>query len=102
MKKALDFDNGPALEYQIKGYKFKWLENLAEYLEAGKQLHNCLTQWHMFTGNVWGIQKENKYVGAVEILHGKIIQAATKYNGSIGNDQELCEVFNEWRKTFCL
>lgn len=60
-----------------------------KFLQAGKELKNCLSGWRMFQNNVYGILKNNKYVAAVEIKGKVIIQAHTYRNGDISDDQNL-------------
>lgn len=85
------------LECCIYGYSFRRLKNSMEFLQAGKELKNCLTGWQMFQNNVYGIIKNNKYVAAVEIKGKVIIQAHTYRNGDISDDQHLKKAFDMWK-----
>lgn len=85
------------LECCIYGYSFRRLKNSMEFLQAGKELKNCLTGWQMFQNNVYGIIKNNKYVAAVEIKGKVIIQAHTYRNGDISDDQNLKKAFDVWK-----
>ena len=85
------------LECCIYGYSFRRLKNSMEFLQAGKELKNCLTGWQMFQNNVYGIIKNKKYVAAVEIKGKVIIQAHTYRNGDISDDQNLKKAFDVWK-----
>ncbi len=86
-----------ALECCISGYSFRRLKSSAEYLQAGKELENCLTNWSWFNNNVYGITKNNKYVAAVEVENHTIIQAHTYRNGDISENKNLKKAFDIWR-----
>ncbi|MGM9553712.1 MAG: hypothetical protein ACI3V2_05355 [Faecousia sp.] len=87
-----------ALDCTINGFSFKRLENAAEYLQAGEELHNCLTHWEMFDGKVCGIKKAGKYVGAVELDGQRIVQAFTFDNEDIEENEPLFAAFTVWRE----
>lgn len=88
------------LECCIQGYSFRRLKNSAEYLKAGKELNNCLTDWSWFCNygyDVYGIMKKNKYIAAVEVRKHEIIQAHTYGNGDISENKSLKKAFDIWR-----
>ena len=85
------------LECRIGDYSFKRLRNSKEYIAAGKELQNCLGTWERFDGDVYVILKASKYVAAVEINNGIIIQAHTCQNGEIREDRELFSAFCTWK-----
>lgn len=93
----IDTDKQTLLEGSVKGYEFHRLSNSTEYLKAGLDLHNCLTHWEDFTGNVYGIKRGSHYVGAVEITCGRIIQAYIKDNNNIEDDEKIYAAYNKWR-----
>ena len=88
----------PALECCIHGYDFRRLKRSAEYVQAGKELHNCLTGWSFFYNNIYGIMKDNQYVAAVEVGKYEIIQAHTDHNGNISQNKSLKRAFDIWKK----
>lgn len=86
------------LECRIDGYSFIRLCNSKEYSTAGKELRNCLGDWEMFEGSVYGISKGGKYVAAVEIKDGVILQAHTYRNGEMNANQALFSAFSIWKE----
>lgn len=91
--------SGPSsLECCIYGYSFRRLKNSMEFLQAGKDLENCLARWKFFQNNVYGIIKNGKYIAAVEIKDQVIIQAHTHRNGNISDDHNLKKVFDIWKR----
>lgn len=85
------------LECRIDGYSFRRLRNSMEFLQAGKDLHNCLIHWQLFKNNVYGIKKNRKYVAAVEIKDRVILQAHTYRNGNISDDDPFKKAFDVWK-----
>lgn len=69
----------------IDGYNFVALKSKFEYLQAGKQLKNCLVGWDCIDHPVVAIKKNNKIVGAVEINDSYIFQARGYDNSKIEN-----------------
>lgn len=67
----------------IDGYNFVALKSKYEYLQAGKQLKNCLTEWDCIDHPVVLIKKNNKIVGAIEINDSYIFQARGYDNSNI-------------------
>ena len=68
-----------------------------DYWQAGLELHNCLIDWKTFHGNIYGIRKGKKYVGAVELEDGKIIQAFAQCDEDIESDPSLFAAFHTWK-----
>ena len=93
-----EISHRPALECCIQGYDFRRLKRSAEYIQAGKELHNCLTGWSFFYNNIYGIMKDNQYVAAVEVGKYEIIQAHTDHNGNISQNKSLKRAFDIWKK----
>ena len=87
----------PGLECRINGYSFRRLKNSMEFLRAGKELDNCLTDWQFFRNNVYGIMDNGKYVAAVEVKHNVIIQAHINHNGEISDDHSIKQAFDIWK-----
>lgn len=52
----------------------------------------------MFEGSVYGISKGGKYVAAVEIKDGVILQAHTYRNGEMNANQALFSAFSIWKE----
>lgn len=69
----------------IDGYNFVALKSKSEYLQAGKQLKNCLVGWDCIDHPIVAIKKNNKIVGAVEINDSYIFQARGYDNSKIEN-----------------
>lgn len=67
----------------IDGYNFVALKSKYEYVQAGKQLKNCLVGWDCIDHPVVAIKKNNKIVGAVEINDSYIFQARGYDNSNI-------------------
>lgn len=67
----------------IDGYNFVALKSKYEYLQAGKELNNCLTEWDCIDHLVVLIKKNNKIVGAIEINDSYIFQARGYDNSNI-------------------
>ena len=93
-----EISHRPALECCIQGYDFRRLKRSVEYIQAGKELHNCLTGWSFFYNNIYGIMKDNQYVAAVEVGKYEIIQAHTDHNGNISQNKSLKRAFDIWKK----
>ena len=68
-----------------------------EFLRAGKELDNCLTDWQFFRNNVYGIMENGKYVAAVEVKNNVIIQAHINHNGEISDDHSINQAFDIWK-----
>ena len=86
-----------APESCIYGYSFRRLKNSLEYMQASKELKNCLNIWRSFRNNVYGIIKNNKYVAAVEIKNKVIIQAYTYRDEEIASNRNIKKVFDIWK-----
>ena len=93
-----EISHSPVLECCIHGYDFRRLKRSVEYIQAGKELHNCLTGWSFFYNNIYGIMKDNQYVAAVEVGKYEIIQAHTDHNGNISQKKSLKRAFDIWKK----
>lgn len=87
----------PGLECCINGYSFRRLKNSMEFLQAGKELKNCLADWQFFRNNVYGMIDNGKYVAAVEIKDNVIIQAHTYRNGDISGNHSIKQAFDIWK-----
>mgnify|MGYP001625059919 FL=1 len=87
----------PGLECCINGYSFRRLKNSMEFLQAGKELKNCLADWQFFRNNVYGMIDNGKYVAAVEIKDNVIIQAYTYRNGDISGNHSIKQAFDIWK-----
>ena len=82
----------------INGYKFFWLSNKNDYIQAGDKLKNCLGSWNPGNWPVVCIKKQEKYVAAIEISDKGIRQALGINNGEIKDDLPLFKTFEKWRK----
>lgn len=82
----------------ISGYSFRRLFNSEEYKRAGDELNNCLKNWRMFRGTVYGITHKGKYVAAAELDGKTIKQAYTFSNRDIDKESALGKVFCIWKK----
>ena len=87
----------PGLECCINGYSFRRLKNSMEFLQAGKELKNCLADWQFFQNNVYGMIDNGEYVAAVEIKDNVIIQAHTYRNGDISGNHSIKQAFDIWK-----
>ena len=87
----------PGLECCINGYSFRRLKNSMEFLQAGKELKNCLADWQFFRNNIYGMIDNGKYVAAVEIKDNVIIQAHTYRNGDISGNHSIKQAFDIWK-----
>lgn len=87
----------PGLECCINGYSFRRLKNSMEFLQAGKELKNCLVHWQFFQNNVYGMIDNGEYVAAVEIKDNVIIQAHTYCNGDISGNHSIKQAFDIWK-----
>lgn len=85
------------LECCINGYSFKRLKNSMEFLQAGRELNNCLVNWQFFRNNVYGIMDHGKYVAAIEIKDNVIIEAHTYRNGDISDNHSIKQAFDIWK-----
>lgn len=84
----------------IDGYDFFWLRNSNEYANAGKQLDNCLSTWSPNDCPVVCVKKQDKYVAAIEISAGKIVQAKASKNSKIEHDKKLQSAFLKWQEKY--
>lgn len=91
----------------INGYDFVVLKSKCEYLQAGKQLKNCLVGWGCIDHPVVAIKKKNKIVGAIEIYESKVVDTRGYDNSHIyGTDfypafLKFCERYNLSHFPFC-
>lgn len=76
----------------IDGYDFVVLKSKFEYLQAGKQLKNCLVGWDCINHPVVSIKNENKIVGAVEIYENEVVEARG-YDNSHIDDTDFYPAF---------
>ena len=82
----------------IDGYSFKWLLNSNEYFIAGEKLENCLGSWNAQNSPVVCVKKNKKYVAAIEVKNGYIIQARGCDNSCIESDPQLYAAYEKWKK----
>ena len=92
----------PSLECEIDDFSFKKLKNSRDFMEAGKELDNCLSDWQYFKNAVYGVRKQGRYVAAAEVLNEIVLQVKACSNKSISQDSPLRKAFDEWVKTFGL
>lgn len=85
-------------ECRIDSYLFRRLSNSKEYIAAGTELQNCLRNWEIFHGDVYGVSKCGKYVAAIEIMGITILQAHTFCNGEMSTDLPLFSAFSIWKE----
>ena len=71
----------------------------ADFTKAGRALLNCLSENRRMFHNVFCVRRlsDGKYVAAIEVTDGKIIQAYAKENTPIELDKELDSAYNAWR-----
>lgn len=69
---------------------------------ASGQLRNCLKNWWDFKGMVWGILKNDKYEGAIEISGSNIVQVRLAENVSIETDEKIYNAYCIWREKYNL
>ena len=87
---------------EISGFVFHRLCNLREFQRAGGELHNCLVDWNVReNGTVYGVINNRRYVAAVEVKEGRIVQAYASGNSAIEYHEPLFTAFCAWKKRFC-
>ena len=88
---------------EISGYNFHRLRSLREFRKAGRDLRNCLTEWDVCAhGTVFGVLRDRRFVAAIEVEEGTIIQARAAGNGSIHFIEPLHTALRAWQERFDL
>ena len=86
----------------IDGFAFCWLRNSNDYAIASEHLQNCLDEWQPYDSPVVGVRKKEKYVAAIEIFKGCVVQAHGYDNRSLDSDPTLNKAFEKWMARFNL
>ncbi len=86
----------------IKGYTFTWLRSSNDYAEAARQLQNCLGGWQTCNAPVVGVHQKGRYVAAIEVHRGHVVQARGPENRPLEYDPVLLETVQMWAKRFHL
>lgn len=87
-----------ALECRIGGYSFARLRNSKAYRTAGKELQNCLGRWEWFQGSIYGVSKGGKFVAAIELQDGVVLQAYTYRNKEMNTNRTLFSAYSVWKQ----
>ena len=78
------------------GFDFEWLITTADYLEAGREMDNCLATYGR---PAIVIKKDNKYVAALSIDRPRLIgDARLCKNISISRDKDVESAVEKWAK----
>ena len=80
----------------VGGFRFTLLHTFKEYVEVGKMLNNCLTDWKPHENPVVAIYKNNYAIAAVELEGNKVIQVRYAGNKRIESNEHLKESFEKW------
>lgn len=86
----------------INGFSFCWLRNSNDYAIASEHLQNCLDEWEYYNSPVVGVRRKDRFVAAIEVYKGKVVQARGYDNGSLDKDPPLNEAFKKWMARFKL
>lgn len=86
----------------INGYAFAWLRNSNDYVAAAKHLQNCLGGWQSSNAPVVGVRRKERYVAAIEVRNGCVVQARGLENRPVELDPDLHEVVELWMARFRL
>ncbi|MBR5479177.1 MAG: PcfJ domain-containing protein [Clostridia bacterium] len=86
----------------IDGFDFHWLRSTNEYIRAGKELSNCLSEMAINTMHVVGVMRNGRFVAAIEIKRDRhIAQMRGPHNRDIENPK-LLDAIEKWRNMFGL
>ncbi|MDL2220664.1 hypothetical protein LJC55_03250, partial [Eubacteriales bacterium OttesenSCG-928-N14] len=80
----------------IDGYVFKTITNTLDLNRAAKALHNCLSD--CIDRQIIGIQKNGKYVAAMEVVGNAVVEATMANNDPIEQDEKLLLAAKEWMR----
>ena len=86
----------------VDGYEFRWLRSSNEYADAATQLQNCLCEWSPDGSPVVGVRKRGRFVAAIEVYRGCVVQARGRGNRDIHADPVLCAAFDSWMTRYGL
>lgn len=89
-------------ECTVEGYRFRWLRNNNEIIQAGQALKNCLTRWYTTESNVMGVMKNGRYVAAIEVIGMAVRQARGAENCPLEDDPPLHHAFETWMAQYHL
>lgn len=88
---------------QINGYEFVLLKTKKQYQEAGKALHNCLTEWKSSNNPVFAVKENGEYLAAIELRDDTtVLQVLGKHNLPIPRDSMLYSAYEKWKRTYYL
>jgi len=85
---------------KIGAFHFVQLKSKSDYLDAAKQLKNCLKNWEANDNPVFIIRRNNQILGAIEVENNDIVQARGYRNLEL---PEECEpAYAEWKDRYHL
>lgn len=88
-------------DYMFLGYCFHRLCSLQEFHRAGTELNNCLVNWDVREhGTVYGVISNRRYIAAIEVSKGKIVQARAIRNTRIEPHDPLFAAMKLWLERF--
>ena len=82
----------------VQGFAFRWLRTVNDFVRAGEELDNCLTDWRPGHSEVTGIYRDGEIVAAAEIDGHKVVQARTAHNGNLSDQPALNAAFQLWMR----
>lgn len=80
----------------IDGYSFVLLKNSNEYMQASKQLSNCIKECKRYPASIVCVRSNDKYIAAIEVEDDCVIQAKGYNNEVLSNDYYLYVAFCKW------
>lgn len=86
----------------VDGYRFSWLRSRADFRAAGEALNNCLISWQSTGNPVVAVKRDGRYVAAVEVSDGMVVQARSADNQSMESVPSLNAAYLKWLDKFHL
>ena len=89
-------------ECSIDGYYFTRLKNAEDFIQAGKELQNCLGTYSSFSNPVILVKKGSKSVAAIEVKGSQVVQALAFENEPIKMHSKLSDAIHKYFVTMGL
>ena len=101
-KEVLEQTKNDIADCCVDGYRFSWLRSRADFRAAGEALNNCLISWQSTGNPVVAVKRDGRYVAAVEVSDGMVVQARSADNQSMESVPSLNAAYLKWLDKFHL
>lgn len=84
----------------IDGFQFCWLRTNKDYMKAGLDLDNCLSEWSPCDNPVVCVKKNNEAVAAIEVCGQVVVQSQGYSNTPLSQVRGLVEAYKKWMEKY--